>query len=146
MTTCRRRLTLFLRALVLATIATGKPGTLGADPMTPAAMPTGDAMAQLETALEAYVGDRTENGRFVYFNPVRGEFERYGAIVGPIRIIALPDGRYVLCARVQTADGRNVEIDFLALVDARGSRVIQTLVDQHGAVLRLIRSRDPDLH
>lgn len=146
MTTCRRRLARFLRGFVLAAIAIGDPAPLRADTTAPAPRLTEDTRLQLETALTAYVRDRTKNGRFVYFNPVRSQIEGYSAITHPVRITPLAEGRYVLCSRFRGADGQAVEIEFLALVDQRGSRVIQTLVDQHGAILRLIRSRDYHLN
>ena len=101
---------------------------------------TEDTRMQLQISLMQYIDARTYNGQFMYFDASRGELTGYYPANLHPKIVPFDD-HYVLCADFRRADGTKVEIDFLALGTESGGQIVQTLVDQREAVMKVVKSR-----
>jgi len=92
-------------------------------------------MIDLQSTLLKFLSARQSEGRYVIFNPERGELLALAPASLHPKIVPFRNG-YFLCADFLTGDGTTYEVDFLAMPVDDGFAITQTLFDSRDAIRR----------
>ena len=96
--------------------------------------------SELQGAMMDYIDYNSVEGKFLYLNAAQDRVIHYFPANLHPRILKIGD-YFVLCSDFKTAEGANVDVDFLA-IEAEGElRVIQALVGQRDVIRRMMKAQ-----